>query len=417
MSPGSRLIPWLRFARRLFTGGVLAYVVTSLTCGGTWPARHVFEGLAAGWALRLCFAGRMPHRHPHSLRFLEMVATNLAFALVLAEGGLRLCAAYTGRSPLIHHELDAYRLVPGADYGAGLKGNHLGYPGNDFVTAKRPGVLRIAALGDSFAVGPTVPFRDNYLSRLEQEVSGVEVYNFGVSGTGPREYEAVLRHDVWAFQPDLALVSIFVGNDVTEVLATPRHLDPRGHALYLLLERAGRLMREHWREDRSAALAPPGARRLAPGLSPATFREVEARRLAVCRPGTTLEKKWRSALAHLDRIINDCRRRRVPAGFVLIPDEFQVNPGVLADALHDARLARDDIDLTLPQRRFQDFFAERRAPCLDLLPLLQAHPDTYTPHDTHWNAEGNRLAAAAIGQWLRRTFTPFSADSPPPPAP
>ncbi len=400
VSSGATLIPRLRFARRLFTGGVLAYVVTSLTCGGTWPARLVFEGLAAGWALLLYFAGRVTHGHPRFLRVLEMVATNLAFALVLAEAGLRLGAACTGRSPLIHHELDAYRLVPGADYGAGLKGNRLGYPGNDFETAKRPSVFRIAALGDSFAVGPTVPFRENYLSRLEQEIPGVEVYNFGVSGTGPREYEAILRHDVWPFQPDLVLVSIFVGNDVTEILATPRHLDPRCHALYLLFERAGRLIREHWRQDHSAATASPAARRLAPGLSPATFREVEARRLAVCRPGTALEKKWRSALVYLDRIIGACRRRQVPVGFVLIPDEFQVNPSVLADALQDARLSRGAIDLALPQRRFQDFFAERRVPCLDLLPRFQAHPATYTPHDTHWNVEGNRLAAAAIGPWL-----------------
>ena len=26
---------------------------------------------------------------------------------------------------------------------------------------------------------------------------------------------------------------VFIGNDITETLPTPRHLDPRGHALYL----------------------------------------------------------------------------------------------------------------------------------------------------------------------------------------
>ncbi len=379
---------------------VIAYVLTSLTWGGTWPARLIFYGLATGWGVLLWFVGKFPYRAPRLLWLLEITATNLAATLVLAEGALRLNAAWTGRSPLLYQELDAYRLVPGVDYGAGLRGNRLGYPGRDVETAKRAGVFRIAALGDSFAVGPTVPFPENYLSRLEQGLPGVEVDNFGVSGTGPREYQAILQRDVWQFQPDLVLVSIFVGNDVTETLATPRHLDPRRHAVYLLLTRAGRLIRERWRQEQPTAPAPAGGRRLEPGLSPATFREVEARRLAVCCKGANLEKKWRLVLMCLDRIIGDCRRHQVPVGFILIPDEFQVNATVLVDALRAARLEAGDIELTRPQQRFQEFFVERGVPCLDLLPVLRTRPDTYTPHDTHWNVEGNRVAAEAIRRWL-----------------
>jgi hypothetical protein len=296
--------------------------------------------------------------------------------------------------------LDAQRLRPGHDYGAGLRGNALGYPGHEFQRTRRPDVRRIAALGDSFAVGPAVPFADNYLNLLEQSLSGVEVYNFGVSGTGPREYREILERDVWPHQPDLVLLSLFVGNDVTETLATPRYLDPRQHALYLLGERGWRLLRERFRQPP----APEGAavRCTAPPLSPQTFREVEARRLAVCfQPvEAAMEKKWQRALGHLDAIVRSCRGRKVPLAVVLIPDEFQVNPAVRADAMAEANVASVRVDVALPQRRFQAFFAERGVPCLDLLPAFAGVADTYAPRDTHWNERGNRLAAEQIHAWL-----------------
>jgi hypothetical protein len=355
---------------------------------------------------------------------LEVLGVNLALTLILAEVSLRVYAYSSGGSLLFGNTLDAYRLAPGQDYGGGLHGNRLGYPGREFQRDKRPGIYRIAALGDSFAIGPTVPFAENYLTLLEKSLSGCEVYNFGVSSTGPREYHLILKQHVWTFQPDLVLVSVFVGNDITEMLPTPRHLDPRQHCLYLLFARGGRLLREWWRQCPQATdqvvgrIANPSSpdRLTAATLSEVTFREVEARRLAVCLqpapPG--MEKKWQRALAYLDRIVTDCRCRQVPVVFVLIPDEFQVNPQVLADALQAGSVDRNALDLDLPQRRLRDFFAERNVPCLDLRPAFEEIPDTYTPRDTHWNVRGNCLAAQRISEWLRELWAnpPVSARLP-----
>jgi len=388
--------------------------------------------------------------HETILRFAneaEVVAFNLAFSLFSVEASLRAYGALCGRSPMIGEALDAYRLAPGQEYGNGLRGNQLGYPGPDFCTNKQPGVFRIAALGDSFAVGPAVPFDDNYLTRLEKLLPGIEVYNFGVSGTGPREYWTVLNQDVWTYHPDLVLVSIFVGNDVTESLATPRHLDPRQSATYLLLTRGSRVLLERYRvagpisfnrkseacasgrpnahdsglrlnevptpfEDSGRATplgratpngnATPNGRVTPIGLSEATFAEIEARRLEVClkMAGPGLERKWQRALAYMDRMIEACRQRRVPLAFVLIPDEFQVNPAVLAVAIERAGRTASDVDLDLPQRRLAGFLADRSIPCLDLLPALRRSTATYAPRDTHWNMRGNHLAAREISTWL-----------------
>lgn len=406
MSARERLAVSFRFLRRLLVSVVLCYAVVALTLGGRPGAPVVFRAAALLWLCVLAVGWRLALRHPDAasrskaLAVLELIASNLALTLLLGETSLRALAAWGGNTLLLSSGLDAHRLSPGQDYGAGLRGNALGYPGPDIAPDKMPGVVRIAALGDSFAVGPAVSFADNYLTLLQQSLPAVEVCNFGVSGAGPREYRAVLARDGWPLRPDLVLVSVFVGNDITESLPVPRYLDPRGHALYLLCQRGWRLACERRRQpvsgpvpDRLGALA----------LSEETFRAIEARRLVVCLtpPSSGLEAKWRRALGHLDHLIADCRSRGAPVAFVLIPDEFQVNAAVLAQALRDAKVERSAFDLDLPQRRLRAFCAARAVPCLDLLPVFRQAPDSYALRDTHWNVRGNRLAAAALADWLR----------------
>jgi len=403
----ARLRPFLIFSRRALIGATAAYIAVSFTLGGTERARPVFYTCLAAWCVLILLGQlRATHLQPdgrlyRSACMLELIAFNLALALVLAESSLRAFAHHTGNSLLLSDALDAYRLQPGQDYGEGLHGNRLGYPGGEFQRDKERGVFRIAALGDSFAVGPAVAFADNYLTLLEKAIPKAQVYNFGVSGTGPREYYTILKQDALSYAPDLVLVNVFVGNDITEIMATPRHLDPRQNSLYLLLTRSERLLREKWRRTRD--LSPAPLDRLGAGaLSETSFRELEGNRLAVClkAPPADLEKKWQRALTYLDWIIDACRKAGVPVAFVLIPDEFQVNPAVLADALSSSGAALDDLDLELPQRRLQRFCTERGVPCLDLEPAFAIESDTYAPRDTHWNARGNYLAAEKIAAWL-----------------
>ena len=397
---------FLRLARRLIVGVVLAYTAVVLILGGTAAARPVFYAFATGWILLLAMVTYLFRRRtnsappPLSLRLPELVCTNFALTLLLAEGSLRAFAAWSGNPFLTSAPEDGYRLAAGQDYGAGLRGNRMGYPGGDFQHDKRPGVSRIAALGDSFAIGPAVPFADNYLTVLEKSLPKVEVYNFGVAGIGPREYLSILRRDVWPYHPDLVLLSIFVGNDITETLATPRHLDPRQHALYLLCQRGWRIA---WASGSPEMTVPNASNRCtSPPLSPQAYREVEARRLAICfhSPPRGLEKKWERTFAYLAGVVQECKGHDVPLAVVLIPDEFQVNPAVLTDALAEARIATSVVDLELPQRRLSAFFGDRGVPCLDLLPAFGHARDLYAPFDTHWNVRGNRLAADQLRKWL-----------------
>jgi hypothetical protein len=336
-----------------------------------------------------------------------LLAANLVVTIVVAEVALQCLGAMGYCHALTEAGLDGFRLQPGIDYGAGLRGNQLGYPGPELPAKKRPDLFRIAAIGDSFAVGPAVPFADNYLTRLASELPQVEVANFGVAGAGPREYLEILDRDVWSIDPDLVLVSLFIGNDITESLGRPRGLDPRRYMVYVLCQRAWKVACEAWRGG-GLRRDWPADRLAAPPLSLETFREVEARRLGVCLkiPPAGLEQKWLRALARLDGIVTSCRQRKVAVAFVLIPDEFQVNSAVLAQALASANLTEADLDLDGPQRRLLEFFEKLRVPCLDLLPAFQQTPDTFAPRDTHWNVAGNHLAAKCIANWLAQSQLP-----------
>ena len=403
----TRLKVVLPLCRRWFAAVTLSYVATSFTLGGLSAAKPVLgcllvactvPAVACSWVrFQSCLKDTTPRSH--WLLRMEVIAFNVALSLVLAEIALRSFAILRGASPLINNSMSAYRLRAGGDYGNGLKGNSLGYPGPEFQHEKVPGRLRVAALGDSFAVGPAVPYADNYLKLLERELQDVEIYNFGVSGTGPREYLAILCEDVWQFRPDFVLVSVFVGNDITEIMATPRHLDPRQCCTYLLATRAWNILQDRWRQSATVSTTVTEENH---GLAPATYREVEARRLAVCLrpPSLALERKWQRALGYLEQIAAQCRARDVPLGFVLIPDEFQVNPSVLSAAMEDAGVLAAALDLCLPQERLVKFCADRQTSCLDLLPTFRGVPETYAPNDTHWNVRGNHLAANCLARWL-----------------
>lgn len=381
------------FCRRLAAGVVLLYTSIALGLGGSPVARPFFFGSVLVLFSLLLIAWRLRPVRKWSRR-VEWTAFLLAALLTLGEAALRLTS-----NVVADNALATVRLIPGLDYGGGLRGNRLGYPGRDWTTDKPPGVFRIAVLGDSHLVGPVVPFADNFLTLLEQSLPQSEVLNFGVSGTGPREYRQILRQDVWPFRPDLVLVCVFVTNDVTDQLPTPRHFDPRQHALYCLLTGGRPKPIDSTPELAAAAFA----ERLRAGtLAGESFCEVEAQRLAVCLdpepPG--LDKKWRRCLDDLDGLLADCRGHQAPAVFVLIPDQGQADPQARQDVFRSGVLDPARFDLDRPQRRFMAFCDERGVPCLDLLPAFCDRAGLYQPRNTHWNIAGHHRAAERLAAWL-----------------
>ena len=106
-------------------------------------------------------------------------------------------------------------------YGVPIETNERGFRAVRPYTIEKPeGVVRIAALGDSFTVSAGVPFAEIMTTRLERFISAgfprcqVEVYNFAVAGYGILHYVATLEEVVLEHRPDLVLLFIYPYNDL-----------------------------------------------------------------------------------------------------------------------------------------------------------------------------------------------------------
>ncbi|MER3441932.1 MAG: hypothetical protein C4296_11270 [Gemmataceae bacterium] len=399
------------FWRWLLIGLTAIHVMVVLSLGGTSAARHVWRASAATYAACLVWlADKIPLwssaiRCPAVVRMgrtLEIVLFNVCLFLLLGESSLRAWNAWCGTSPLIGYGMEAWRMLPSRTYGEYLSTNSRGFPGRDFVREKTPGVYRLAALGDSFAVG-VVPLRYNFLTLLDEALPHIEVYNYGVPCIGPREYYHLLQTEVWPFRPDLVLVCFFVGNDITDYWPLPseRRMELASYRLYIAGRRLTRLAQEWYSTQREPRQQTPIA--YAPvHISRETFLFIERERLKVCRTSCQplLARSWEHTLEYLERIQRACQRQHTPLALVVIPDEFQTNPLLLQEMLHGTDIDERDIDLTLPQRTLAEFCRTRGIPYLDLLPVFAGTTDTYVPSDTHWNVKGNQLAAAALARWV-----------------
>lgn len=93
--------------------------------------------------------------------------------------------------------------------------------------AKAPGSLRLALVGDSFAMGFALPEEATFGRLLEPLLSErlgrkVEVLNFAVSGYSLLDYAGIVAERVGAFGPDLVLVGMCFNDFEPEHLARVR---------------------------------------------------------------------------------------------------------------------------------------------------------------------------------------------------
>jgi hypothetical protein len=102
--------------------------------------------------------------------------------------------------------------------------NSLGFPGPEYSVFKSPDTFRIIVTGDAFSSAEGVDTDQAWPRLLESELAArlggkkVEVLNFAITGYGPNQYEAVIRHFAPIYKPDLILLEAFV-NDFQDVLS------------------------------------------------------------------------------------------------------------------------------------------------------------------------------------------------------
>lgn len=91
--------------------------------------------------------------------------------------------------------------------------NNVGFRSErDYVLEKCPDTFRILLFGDSFTAGDGVGNKYRFGDVLESLIPGVEVYNFGLPGTGTDQQYLVYREIAAKFEHDLVVIAVQVEN-------------------------------------------------------------------------------------------------------------------------------------------------------------------------------------------------------------
>ena len=105
------------------------------------------------------------------------------------------------------------------------------FPGHDrwgYRNIQVPSRAHVLAIGDSLTYGHGAVASETWPRQLEQ-LSGKTVYNAGVGGYGPCEYESILN-DLLVLKPSIVILGLYMGNDVSDVYRSV-YIDRRCAAL------------------------------------------------------------------------------------------------------------------------------------------------------------------------------------------
>jgi hypothetical protein len=283
---------------------------------------------------------------------------------------------------------------------------------NDEEPEAKAGPLRCVIIGDSFVFG-AIPRKDNFVEGFKALAAGhsaLETVNLGIPAAGPENYLRVLQHEPSVKGAKLAVVMLFVGNDVSQghpdfrtrvwlggpraMLRSPWLVRPSPDYLYSTktLRAAWRVLRWMvWERSRSGEGAMPED----------VFLEIEMQNLAVCRrePSRFMQSCYEGTLALLEAMRLEADRQNIQLAVVLAPGQFQVDADLRARLVSKFELDINDYDFERPQRVLRASLEARGVPVLDLLPafrLQEENEQLYLPRDTHWNEKGNALAARQL---------------------
>ena len=124
------------------------------------------------------------------------------------------------RSIFQYHPTYGFHFIPGVKAripheGGGylVRANSAGFRSDrEFVASRRPGLRRALLFGDSYTAGDGVSNGARYSDLLEKYVPGLEVYNYGLSGTGTDQHYLVYADVAPRIEHDVVIVAVLVEN-------------------------------------------------------------------------------------------------------------------------------------------------------------------------------------------------------------
>ncbi len=396
------------FLNRLFWRWLACGFVVCYAAGVLFPerddARYFFWPALGAWYTLVqiaCVVRPRPLERLSALlgrRWMRVVGWT-AYVLIMlplaAEAGLRLYALAANDPMTVAYVTNQLKMSPGSEL-RGQRINDCGYWDGPFALERPRGRFRVAAVGDEITLCGTA--QTNFLARFERLVPKIEVYNFGIPAAGPQQYAEQIAGEVATHRPDLVLIFFSVGTDVTDVVPLPGAFQWEGLRLVQFGSRFGG-SESRWRnlgrvEVGQLAQRPDDLGRSASGLS-VCYTPID----------DVLRQRWKEVFSQLDDALDECRESNLSLALVVVPGQFQVDPGLCKVLCRRVGFECSKLDVSLPQRRLMQYAKSRNLPMIDLLPILQSSREpTFERNHRLLNDRGNALAAEAISAWFMKRY-------------
>jgi hypothetical protein len=372
------------------------------------------------------------------LPLLGLLAPLLLFELILRAFGPIVPGEYQLGVLMVPHDryghfhaVNASAWYRTSEYLTHVRTNAAGLRGAEIAAERTPGRGRVLFAGDSFVEARQVAEPETAASILGVALGGptlCEILNAGIAGWGTGEEYVYLRDEGLALRPDLVILQIFLGNDVSNNV---RRADPKSGwhtGPGFRLERDGRLTEL----DFHASPTETRLELLLGRLSfTATYLEsgvlaklwdddedddarsgIVKRDLFATRESADVQRAWALTEALIGAIAHQVAQVGSRLLLVTAPASYQVYPDeaswLRSQARKDRQTGSSEVDtaLTAPNRRLAEIAERRGIAHLDLLPALRAAARSsprdrlYFEHDAHWTAEGHRIAGRELAAFL-----------------
>ncbi|MDJ1175652.1 SGNH/GDSL hydrolase family protein [Roseofilum capinflatum] len=280
--------------------------------------------------------------------------------------------------------------------------NSQGYKDLEFETQKTEGIYRIIGIGDSFAFG-VVPYEENYYTLVEEQLQAqnqsVELYNFGIPNLNPKDYLALLLNEGLNYDPDMIIVSFFLGNDFLDSrdqnLSQPLYTYSYVASFFKFLWDLQKSYEGQWELPENMVYDDNMK-----VFTDENYLAMEIRRSKIfIKNNPEFSQTFDYAMQFIDQMNEIAQQRDIEFLVVIIPDEVQVNMELQNQVIAGLDMQSEQFDFALPNRLMAEKLSSLNIDYLDLLEPFQSTSQTtrlYRPNDSHWNIAGNRLAATEI---------------------
>ncbi|MBI5392779.1 SGNH/GDSL hydrolase family protein [Candidatus Woesearchaeota archaeon] len=352
--------------------------------------------------------------------------------------------------PNIHTQLNT------SEYAITITTNSIGARDSEHSFAKEKNTYRIVVIGDSFVLGLGINAEDGFQKKLEQKldealktkllqqlseksIAKIEVISLGNTGYGPTQYKQLLKTYGLKYDPDLIIVSYFVGNDIVDV-RNPylqenkinrffKDLVKRIYVFNYLSLHLSRLGQSNALDNSPITKFPIDVANLYPiatkegiskdelqkridAMDPILLEEVNKGSInvhelknALIHPQIThdvlfldnekIQQSWKETQSNLIAMNAIAKNNNILIVFMLMPPSIQI-----AEKYHQYskkvgyEISDEMLATTMPQDFFKEFAEKNNLFVIDLLPLLRENKEElYYLKDGHFTPLGHEIAA------------------------